>query len=279
MPRSFRAAPYGLETRFAGKADVCLILFAHALHPHFPLLLSANRDEFHDRPTAPLAEWPDAPGVFGGRDLRGGGTWFGVDRRGRWAAVTNFRDPADLTVTTAPSRGLLVSEYLTGESPPADFARNLAPVASDFSGFNLLLGAPDEVWWLSNRASPERWGPLDPGLYGVSNHLLDTPWPKVVRGKRALSEIVAAPSPSPDDLLRPLLDQALAADHDLPTTGVPRDLERALSAAFINTPGYGTRSSTALLLHRDGVMTLAERRFGEGGAITGEDTLTIDLVR
>lgn len=251
---------------------MCLIVFAHEAHPDYSLILAANRDEFHARPTAGLAIWPDAPGVVGGRDLLSGGTWLAVGPEGRWGAVTNYRDPDEFE-RKGPSRGHLVADFVSGNDTPADYLSRLRPRDREFNGYNLLVGRPGEVWWTSNRAggadAPRR---LAPGLFGLSNHLLDTPWPKVARGKAALRKILAADEPpTPGHLLPFLLDRTYAAEHDLPATGVAADLERALSPAFIALPDYGTRASTALLIARTGSVLIAERRYGPGGETTGED--------
>ncbi|MEX2572030.1 MAG: NRDE family protein [Gemmatimonadota bacterium] len=251
---------------------MCLVLFAHDIHPAYSLVLAANRDEFHDRPTAPAGMWDDAPEVLGGRDLRMGGTWLAVTRSGRWAAVTNYRDPSEFE-RLARSRGHLVSDFVTGRQSPEGYLAELEAARGDFSGYNLLAADRHRVFWSSNRApgsTPRR--PLGAGIYGLSNHLLDTPWPKVTRGKTALSDLIASPDDlAPERLLDLLLDRTLAAEHELPATGVTLELERALSAAFIRTPGYGTRSSTALLIRRDGGIHFAERRFDEKGETVGED--------
>lgn len=240
---------------------MCLILFAVDAHPRYPLVIAANRDEFYDRPTSLADWWEDAPEVLAGRDLRSGGSWMGVTREGRWAAVTNFRE-ATGDHPDALSRGALVSDYLRGDTPPGAYLAGLQPRADRFNGFNLLVGQGADCWWLSNRApAPLR---VTPGVHGLSNHLLDTPWPKVRRGTEALARTLTDPAPDPDRLLELLLDRTLAADHDLPRTGVPDDLERALSSAFILAPGYGTRSSTALLIDRAHEVTLVERSYRPG---------------
>jgi uncharacterized protein with NRDE domain len=254
---------------------MCLVLFAHDVHPRYRLVLAANRDEFHDRPTAGVHAWADAPEILAGRDLRSGGTWLGVTRGGRWAAVTNFRDPS--RADPGPrSRGALVADFLRGTDAPTTHALALRSTQDEYAGFNLLLGEGDEVVWLSNRAGPDSEPrPLPPGIYGLSNHLLDTPWPKVVRGRDAIRRVLADGSRSTrESLLDLLLDRATAADHDLPATGVGLDLERALSASFISTPGYGTRSSSALLIGRAGEISFSERRFDEHSRPTAEEHLT-----
>lgn len=254
---------------------MCLIVFAHRVHPDFRLVLAANRDEFHARPAAALAEWTDAPRVYGGRDLQAGGSWLAVTSTGRWAAVTNYREIKGISERQPRSRGELVSHFVTGRQRPAAFGQSLQMVQDDFGGFNLLTGDAGEVCWCSNRSAAPEVRALPPGIYGVSNHLLDTPWPKVVRGKQALSEAIARPDLGTTTLLDALLDGAVAADHDLPATGVTRDLERALSAVFIQTPGYGTRCSTALLIRHDGRIHIAERTFGSDGRVSGEKHLEV----
>lgn len=237
---------------------MCLILFAHDAHPRYRLVLAANRDEFHGRPAAAAGWWDDAPWVLGGRDLQGGGSWLGVTRGGRWAAVTNVRE-AGRERSGAPSRGHLVGDFLRGAEGAAAYAERVARGAAEFNGFNLLVGDAEGVHWLSNRGpGPRR---LEPGVYGVSNHLLDTDWPKVRRGKRALAELLGSPELEPDSLLELLMDRAVAADHELPDTGVGLRMERLLSAPFIALPEYGTRASTALLVERAGNAHLAERAF------------------
>jgi len=252
---------------------MCLILLAHRAHPDFRLILAANRDEFHSRPTRAAAFWPESPDVLGGKDLTAGGTWLGVTVEGRWAAVTNFRDASSMEPSPR-SRGALVADYLRGQSAPRAYLNTITADAAEFGGFNLLVGDANEAVWMSNRRTECRGISrlaLEPGVFGVSNHLLDTPWHKVVRGKERLQSIVdETVQPRPDALLDLLLDTSLAADHDLPSTGVALDLERALSAAFITTPGYGTRSSTALLIGAGGDILFAERTFDARGQIAGE---------
>ena len=238
---------------------MCLILFAWDAHPDHALVVAANRDEFYGRPTAPAAFWDDAPGVLAGRDLREGGTWLGVTRGGRFAAVTNVRDPAGYRVG-APSRGHLVSGFLRGGESAEGYVAALAPRASEHNGFNLLAGDHRSLWWISSHAGGPR--ELVPGVYGLSNALLDTPWPKVVRGKDDLRAALAAPA----DELEARLFASLARrdpvpDAMLPDTGVGVERERVLSSAFIASPDYGTRCSTVLLAGRGGEVRLTERTF------------------
>lgn len=240
---------------------MCLILLALHARPDLPLIIAANRDEFYARPTAPAALWPDAPQVLAGRDLQEGGTWLGITRSGRWAAVTNFREAAPPR-PGASSRGRLVGDFLLGHLTPAEYLAGVRRHGDDYNGFNLFLGDPDEVYWFSNRAPAHSLSarPLEPGVYGLSNHLLDTPWPKVEHGKEGMRRAVASDA-SPEDLLHTLLDRTLADDADLPVTGLPADLERAMSAAFIAGAEFGTRCSTVIHRAADGHICFLERSF------------------
>ncbi|HSJ25395.1 MAG TPA: NRDE family protein [Longimicrobiales bacterium] len=243
---------------------MCLILLAHRAHPDFPLVLAANRDEFYARPTAPARYWPDAPHVLGGRDLTAGGTWLGLARDGRWAAVTNYRDPPAAR-QGRPSRGALVAEFLRNHAAPHDYLDAVSADAGEYDGFNLLVGDLAGAHYLGNRAPDgANRRKLEPGLYGLSNHLLDTPWPKVARGRRLLGELLDAGAPTTDALLGILYDTDVAPDDALPRTGIDAEWERALSASFIATPTYGTRASTALIIDRRGHATFVERTFGPG---------------
>jgi uncharacterized protein with NRDE domain len=237
---------------------MCLILLAWEKHPRWRLVAAANRDEFHARPTAPADWWPQAPDILAGRDLQAGGTWLGVTRSGRFAAVTNIREPNPQN-PAAPSRGHLVGNFLLSRAPSLGYLAGLMPIAPAFNGFNLLVMDGTSLAWLSNR--DPGMNPLSPGVYGVSNALLNTPWPKVVRGK---DDLRAALELEDDDALEAALFESLARrdpapDAELPDTGVGAERERTLSSAFIVTPEYGTRSSTVLLLGRDGEVRLTER--------------------
>jgi uncharacterized protein with NRDE domain len=241
---------------------MCLILLAWQAHPRIPLLIAANRDEFYTRPSAPAGFWEEAPGILAGRDLAAGGTWLGITRSGRFAAVTNFRDPASLR-SGAPSRGRLVGDYLRGRRRAESYLRSLAAAAGSYNGFNLLVGDRAGLHYFSNR-----WdGPcrVAPGIHGLSNALLDTPWPKVERGRAALADLLQGRgAPDPEALFALLADRTQAPDEALPKTGVGLARERALSPLFIETAGYGTRSSTVLTVDCRGVATFWERSFREG---------------
>lgn len=237
---------------------MCLILLAVQMHSAYPLVLAANRDERYDRPAAPSDWWSDAPGVLTGRDLQGLGTWMGVARDGRWAAVTNVREPSVPQRGDAPSRGWLVSDFLRGTGPAEAYLAALAPRANEWNGFNLLAGDAAGAWWLSNRApGPVR---VEPGVHGLSNALLDTPWPKVERGRGDLARILAGPEDGIEEsLFRTLAMRDPAPDDRLPDTGVGIEAERMLSSLFISSAAYGTRASTVLRIRRDGRVFFAER--------------------
>ena len=247
---------------------MCLVLFAYEVHPSYRLILAANRDEFYERPTQRASFWPDAPGVLAGRDLLHGGTWLGVTRAGRFAAVTNYRDPA-AKLDGAPSRGALVKDFLAGAQSPADYARAIDARAAAYNGFNLLVGDARGLYYLSNRGGPPR--ELPAGVYGLSNHLLDTPWPKVERGKKALAEVVGrGDALAPEPFIDILFDRVCASEAELLDTGVGVELERLLSPLFIVSPAYGTRCSTVVLIDRRGTLTFVERTYGSGAVTSGE---------
>jgi uncharacterized protein with NRDE domain len=240
---------------------MCLILLAWKMHEKFPLVLAANRDEFYERPSAPAAFWDDDPDLLAGRDLKRGGTWLGITRTGRLAAVTNYRDPASLK-QDAPSRGELAIDYLGRQDCPEEYLQRLALRAGRYNGFSLLVGGRSELFSYSNRGEASR---LLPGIHGMSNHLIDTPWPKVNQGKQALGELLAAKNdPSPEVLLALLASRSRPPDESLPDTGVGMEWERVLSPLFIESQTYGTRCSTVILIDRQGVVTFVERVFNGG---------------
>lgn len=241
---------------------MCLILLAYDCHPEYPLVFAGNRDEFYGRPTATAAFWDDAPHVLGGRDLKSGGTWLGVTRRGHWATVTNVRDQTPHR-EEAPSRGQLVADYLRREPSPETYLNALADWADEYNGFNLLVGTPDTVGYFSNRNGSPRT--VEPGVHGMSNAQLDDPWPKVKRGTSKLSAMLEE-GISPERLLDVLDDRRPAPDEELPDTGLGRNTERMLSPPFIEGDEYGTRSSTVLLMERTGAVTFVERTFERGSS-------------
>lgn len=237
---------------------MCFLVLAYKQHPRYRLVLATNRDEFYARPTAPAAYWTDAPSVLAGRDLQGGGTWMGVTRAGRFAALTNYREPG-VTIPDAPTRGALVADYLTGAHNPRTYLEDARQRADRYHGFNLLVGDTEGLYYFGNRASEIRM--LDPGFYGLSNHLLDTPWPKITRGKAALAAALDADTLDSERLFQFLVDGRSAPDEDLPDTGVGLTWERVLSSIFIESPTYGTRVSTIVLVDQGGHATFIERTY------------------
>ena len=245
---------------------MCLILVAWQTHPGYPLVVAANRDEFHARPAAPAARWPEVPGLVAGRDLAGGGTWLGVTGDGRLAALTNVRD--GMAARTERSRGELVVEALRDERGTAGFLAGLPGRRPLYGGFNLIVGRPGRLRVFSSRTGTSET--VSPGTHGLSNRDLDTPWPKVTRTKEALSRLVASPRPlDAESLFEVLSDRTRAADPDLPDTGVGLELERFLSPPFIVGPEYGTRSSTVVLFRADGLTEVHERTFDRLGREAG----------
>jgi uncharacterized protein with NRDE domain len=245
---------------------MCSIFLAYEAHPRYRLIVAANRDEFYERPTAQAEVWEDAPDILAGRDLKIGGTWLGITRGGRLAAVTNYRDPSGPVGDL--SRGLLVSDYLREAEKPEEYLRKVERQAARYSGFNLVVGDKESLWYFSNREMKIKT--LDAGVYGLSNHLLDTSWPKVVNGKKALNEVVQSEEISVESVFAFLADKTKADDALLPNTGVGIEKERWLSPIFIVTPIYGTRSSTVVLFERDGKVSFTERTF-QNGVFKGEE--------
>ena len=244
---------------------MCLAVVARDVHPRYAVVLAANRDEFHARPAEP-AHWWDDGDLLAGRDAVAGGTWLGVARTGRFAFVTNVRDPGRHD-PTAPTRGTLVPRVLRDPQPVHDAVRDAVRDAGRMNGFNLLAGTLDAAAWASNRADGVRL--LGAGVHGVSNAALDTPWPKLVRTRAAVEAWAARGEDDVEGLFAVLADRRVAPDDELPHTGVTVEWERMLSAAFIAAPHYGTRCSTVLLLDRDGGARFIERSFDAAGACTG----------
>jgi uncharacterized protein with NRDE domain len=247
---------------------MCLLVVAWLSHPRYRLVVAGTRDEFHDRPSAPLGWWSDVPGVLAGRDLRANGTWMGVARGDRFGIVTNFRSVEAPAAAESPSRGQLVPHFLREDREPGAFLEDLRATADQFAGFNLLLGDSSTLHYYSNAVrQPPR--ALPPGIYGLSNHQLDEPWPKLVRTRQRFAAELAGDDPSPEALFDVLADRAPATDGELPATGLPEDLERALSAPFVRHDRYGTRCSTLAFVEHDGRTRVLERRFDAAGAQTG----------
>lgn len=249
---------------------MCLILLAWRAHPEYPLVFAGNRDEAYERPSASAEFWDDEPGIFGGRDLEKGGTWLGLTRAGRIAAVTNYRD--GMARKPAPrSRGELTANFLRGAEEPHAYLTSVAPAAAQYGGFSLLVGDGERLYSLSNRGAGIE--ELPAGVHGLSNHLLNTPWPKVTLGKRRVAALFeSGESELVKGLFDALADRTAAPDTDLPDTGVGTGRERELSPAFVAGERYGTRASTVLLVSRGNQVIFIERRFGAMGAPLGETT-------
>jgi uncharacterized protein with NRDE domain len=252
---------------------MCLILLAWRSHPRYPLVFAGNRDESYDRPSAPAEFWRDDPRIYGGRDLEKGGTWLGLSLSGRIAAVTNYRERPRLGKMPR-SRGELTARFLRGSDAPADYFEQAARSAGEYGPFSLIAGDGVSLWYYSNRAEPNGSQPpfreLAAGVYGLSNHLLDTPWLKVTSGKGRLGRLLgAAEAPLVSGLFDILGDRDPAPDAELPDTGVGARRERELSPLFIAGEHYGTRASTVVLIDRDQNVLFVERRFGPRGEPLG----------
>ena len=235
---------------------MCLIFISINNHPNYKLIVAANRDEFYQRKTEPAGFWSDRPEILGGRDLEACGTWMAMTKSGRIGMITNYRDPQHIN-PKAPSRGELVSDYLSGSATGESYLTDIEPGADKYNGFNLVVGNQDELWYLSNyKKGIEK---IKPGLYGLSNHLLETPWPKVVRGKKMLAPVLRKKTINATDLFSVLYDPQQASDDQLPNTGIGVERERVLSSMFIKSPNYGSRCSTVVLVDHHNEVQFSER--------------------
>lgn len=243
---------------------MCLIVLAYKTHPDFPLIVVANRDEFHSRPARQAQFWEDRPALLAGKDLQGSGTWLGITRTGRFAALTNHRDMRR-TLTVGPSRGSLVLEALDRTPDIADSGR--------YEGFNLIHGTIGSLRYHSNISQVDHELPV--GIHGLSNHLLDTPWPKVVNARGSFRKQVQRGLPDVDALFGLLLDGTMAPDDALPDTGLDRDRERQLSSVFIQGEHYGTRCSTLVMVRSDGLVYFEERTHHPQGLLAPKFEFTV----
>lgn len=252
---------------------MCLMVLAWQTHPEFPLIVVANRDEEYQRPSKSMHFWAENPDILAGRDLQGGGTWLGVNRNGRWAGVTNYREGRE---TPAPrSRGDLTREFLEGGTPAIDYAGQVIRKGADYNGFNLLVGDSETLAYCSNRHGTVKI--LPPGIYSLSNHLLDSPWPKAQHAKAALTELLEQQrTPDFSSLAACLQRQAPFADEALPDTGVGIALERMLSPPFISGQDYGTRCTSVLLMNRAGTGEMVEQNYQPGGLPGQRLSFTLD---
>ncbi|AZY52695.1 NRDE family protein [Bordetella avium] len=250
---------------------MCLAVLALNALPGLPVLIAANRDEFHARPAAPAAAWPS--GIYAGRDLLAGGTWMGAARNGHYAILTNYRE-VGRHLPDAPSRGKLAEHFLAGDLPARDYIASVAREGGRYNGFNLIVGDRQDAWYYGNRGGEPRL--LKDELYALSNHLLDSPWPKSLRLKHAVRQTFEHGLDLPA-LFAALGDRTVAEDASLPDTGLPRERERLLSSPFIVSADYGTRCSTVLLWRANGQGELVERRFDSAARLTGETALHFHL--
>ncbi|WP_440999754.1 NRDE family protein [Fodinibius sp. SL11] len=240
---------------------MCLIVFSYKQHAQYPLIFAANRDEHYGRPSRSARFWDDNPTILAGKDLEAGGTWLGINKYGDFSAITNYRDP-NIQKEHPPSRGQLVLDFLKNDSAPSTYLNELQSRADKFMGFNLLTGSLDELGYYSNQQNKILF--LDKGLYGLSNHLLETPWPKVRRAKDSMRALIADNKIAPKPLFDLLADDREAPEEELPDTGIPKEIEKKVSPIFIKSDGYGTRCSTVILIDHNGDVTFAERRFKPG---------------
>jgi len=251
---------------------MCLVVLGWQQHPDLPLIVAGNRDEFHLRPTKEVHWWPDKPDIAGGRDLQAAGTWLALSTNGRFATVTNFRD-AEPPTPKLRSRGHLVTGFLESALDPVDYLNSIDGTA--YAGFNLLVSDGETLAWASNRSAGVRV--LAPGIYGLSNALLDSPWHKVVRGKAALQQLISADNVNETELLRILADRSKAPVSEVAADRLPFATAHAISAPFIVLPDYGTRSSSIALCDNAGNWRLHERRFDPGGERIGDTTLRFSV--
>jgi uncharacterized protein with NRDE domain len=235
---------------------MCLIFISLQQHPNYKLIIAGNRDEFYNRKTEAANYWRDYPQILAGRDLEAGGTWLGITKSGKISMLTNYRDPSNIN-PAAPSRGQLVSDYLKSDITAESYMHEIEKDGKKYNGFNLILGNPEELWYYSNYRDGVT--KLIPGFYGISNHLLESPWPKVLMGKQKIAPTLRQDNIDPELLFEILYDDHVADDDKLPNTGLPLERERALSSMFIKTPNYGSRCSTVVLVDRANEMFFAER--------------------
>ena len=247
---------FAFSDKFAKNFPMCLILFSYDNHPDYKLVLMANRDEFYNRPTQRANWWEDQPDLLGGKDLKENGSWLAITKSGKFAAITNYRDPRQVKAD-APTRGKLVTNFLLDNYSAGEYLKELQESGSEYNGFNLIFGGLNEIVYYSN--SVNTYQKLQPGNYGLSNALLDTPWPKVVKGKKKLDTMLNGTGTfSFVRAVNDLKDAKLANDQQLPDTGIGLEKERLLSSMFIEAPGYGTRCTTIITIDRQNLVTFKE---------------------
>jgi uncharacterized protein with NRDE domain len=248
---------------------MCLVVFAHNSHPNYQFIFAANRDEFYDRPTEQADFWKDQPELLAGKDLKAGGTWMGITKSGKFAAITNYRGLSNIK-EDAPTRGLLVTDFLQGTLGPENYYDQVKNNLSDYNDFNLILGNINNLYYFSTHT--EGLKKLESGVHGLSNAVLNTPWPKVEKSKKHFLKLLKNKEMHAWELLSLLSDTLEAKEKDLPDTGVGIEWEKVLSSIFIQSPKYGTRCSTAVLIDNDNNVRLAEKTFfGNLGAFSNKD--------
>jgi uncharacterized protein with NRDE domain len=246
---------------------MCLILFGYKISKKYPFILVGNRDEFYHRPTAPMHFWQDKRSILAGKDLEQGGTWFGIHKKGTFAALTNYRDPLAIK-KNAPSRGEIIVDFLESKEPYKNHFNALEKKAGSYNGFNLVFGDKENIFWFSNLKN--KIEKIQPGIHGLSNRFLNTPWPKVVSGKKALNKIIHNPI-TLQSMIAMLKDQSVPDDTALPHTGVGIEWERILSPLFIQSDIYGTRSSIAMRIDQNGKIEVTERTYDPKDSLTFSD--------
>jgi uncharacterized protein with NRDE domain len=253
---------------------MCLILVVWRVHAQYPCVVAANRDEFHARLAAPAGWWPDHPHILAGRDMQAHGTWLGITRAGRFAALTNYRDPQQPPRAAAPSRGALVASLLESSASVAEGLAYLREVGPRYNGFNLIFSDGERLGIYESLPGSGR--ELGPGTYGLSNDLLDTPWPKVQNAKSRLASALRS-MPDTTPMLELLRDDRPAPDAQLPATGVGLEWERLLSSAFVRAQDYGTRCSTIIRIDARGRAYFEEWSWNSEGANAGRVSLQFEL--
>lgn len=237
---------------------MCLLLLSFKTNPNYKLIIAANRDEFYERPTASLNMWENHPELFAGKDLKEKGTWLGITKNGRIAAITNYRDMASIK-NDAPTRGKLVTDFLLNDMNPEEYSDILLEKAAIYNGYNIIYGNIDSLYYFSNINKKSM--NLSAGIFGLSNHLLDSPWPKVIKGKTIFSKILEEPEPSKDKLFDLLRDNEIYPDETLPETGLGKEVERMVSPIFTVTEKYGTRSSSVIFVDNDNNIEFTEKSY------------------
>ncbi|MEM9392016.1 MAG: NRDE family protein [Bacteroidota bacterium] len=237
---------------------MCLILFSHGNHPRYKLVIAANRDEFYGRPTQPAHFWETESHLLAGKDREAGGTWMGISKKGKLSMLTNFRDAINIK-SNAPSRGHLVSDFLLNGYDAHSYLKNLEPSGATYNGFNLICGSIDKLHYFGNYQNGVH--EISAGVHGLSNALLNTPWPKVKKGKANLQLALEEETIDPESLFNMLYDNVYANESDLPDTGVGLEKERMLSPLFIKSPHYGSRSSTIILIDKSNRVQFLERTY------------------